>query len=179
MQTFLPYANYERSAVVLDDARLNKQIVESYQISQALTRLTEAYQYHPATLMWAGAEQQFLDYVIAFDNEWIRRGRTNIAGQRACEVLADYIGRWPIETSHKPWWRKLPGFHAAMRGNLVRKKPEHYGLHFTDADPLLEYQWPVRSINRILHYHPKIKARLIPAGTPQVPSSKLAKYRPE
>ncbi len=37
MQTFLPYADFERSAAVLDRQRLGKQRVETLQIFQALT----------------------------------------------------------------------------------------------------------------------------------------------
>src|SRR5947208_1979490 len=38
MQTFLPYADFERSARVLDRKRLGKQRVETIQVVRALTR---------------------------------------------------------------------------------------------------------------------------------------------
>ena len=37
MQTFLPYSDYEASAQTLDNKRLNKQILEGYQILKVLS----------------------------------------------------------------------------------------------------------------------------------------------
>lgn len=48
MQTFLPYADFEESAFVLDTRRLGKQRVETLQIMQSLfgVRLISSYQVH-------------------------------------------------------------------------------------------------------------------------------------
>lgn len=54
MQTFLPYADFARSAQVLDRARLGKQRVETKQIMLALTTEYYGWKYHPVTLMWSG-----------------------------------------------------------------------------------------------------------------------------
>jgi len=37
MQTFLPYKDYNQCAEILDNKRLNKQILESYQILKVLS----------------------------------------------------------------------------------------------------------------------------------------------
>ena len=54
MQTFLPYPDFAKSAACLDNKRLNKQIVECYQILRAITDPTYGWQNHPAVNMWRG-----------------------------------------------------------------------------------------------------------------------------
>jgi hypothetical protein len=53
MQTFLPYSDYEASAQTLDNKRLNKQILEGYQILKVLSGASPsgAWRNHPAVLM--------------------------------------------------------------------------------------------------------------------------------
>ena len=48
MQTFLPYSHYPSCARILDDRRLNKQIVEAWQILSGRVPNKN----HPAVLMW-------------------------------------------------------------------------------------------------------------------------------
>ena len=52
MQTFLPYRSFSFSAGILDSRRLNKQIVEAYQIITGRVPNKN----HPACLMWKGHE---------------------------------------------------------------------------------------------------------------------------
>lgn len=47
MQTFLPYPNFTASAATLDDRRLNKQVVEAWQILTGRVPNRN----HPACLM--------------------------------------------------------------------------------------------------------------------------------
>ena len=54
MQTFLPYPDLRASCVVLDDRRLGKQRVETFQILRALTWPEYAWKNHPAVRMWRG-----------------------------------------------------------------------------------------------------------------------------
>ena len=58
MQTFLPYPSKRESLDALDNKRLNKQILECYQILNILTgnSKSNAWRNHPAVLMWEGAE---------------------------------------------------------------------------------------------------------------------------
>ena len=64
MQTFLPFQSYEESAESLDNKRLNKQILESYQILKVLSgqSASGAWRNHPAVLMWKNAEKSLLIY---------------------------------------------------------------------------------------------------------------------
>lgn len=63
MQTFLPYASFSESAKVLDDKRLNKQIVEAYQILKAITLPDYGWQNHPVVNMWRENELALLSYI--------------------------------------------------------------------------------------------------------------------
>lgn len=50
MQTFLPVPDFLETAKILDNKRLNKQIVEAYQIFSGRVPTKN----HPACLMWEG-----------------------------------------------------------------------------------------------------------------------------
>lgn len=52
MQTFVPYPDDTRTAAVLDDRRLLKQIVEGSQIVKALSNRAYGWQNHPVVKMW-------------------------------------------------------------------------------------------------------------------------------
>jgi len=68
MQTFLPYKNYTKSAKALDNKRLNKQILEGYQILKVLSNNDPkaAWRNHPAVKMWRGHENSLWDYVTEY-----------------------------------------------------------------------------------------------------------------
>jgi len=53
MQTFLPYPSKRESLDALDNKRLNKQILEGYQILKVLSGASPsgAWRNHPAVLM--------------------------------------------------------------------------------------------------------------------------------
>jgi len=57
VQTFVPYADFEACARVLDVKRLGKQRVEVVQIVRSLTVPGYAWGSHPAVLMWKGFEE--------------------------------------------------------------------------------------------------------------------------
>jgi hypothetical protein len=77
MQTFLPYADFERCAATLDSRRLGKQRVEAFQILRALRGEGRGWRNHPAVLMWRGYEDALGLYLNAMIAEWERRGYRN------------------------------------------------------------------------------------------------------
>ncbi len=79
MQTFLPHSDYEASAQTLDNKRLNKQILEGYQILKVLSGASEsgAWRNHPAVLMWRGFERGLWAYIQAMIAEAKSRGIKN------------------------------------------------------------------------------------------------------
>jgi hypothetical protein len=137
MQTFLPYPDFEASAAVLDDRRLGKQRVETYQILRTLAGVTQGWRNHPAVRMWRGHSLSLLDYGLVVCREWTRRGGEDTVEDKMLAMRADLSG------DDAPAWLGLPALHASHRSNLLRKDPEFYGRHGW-TDPIdLPYLWPV------------------------------------
>jgi hypothetical protein len=76
MQTFLPSQDFMQSAKLLDSKRLNKQILEGYQILNVLSgrSKTGGWKNHPAVLMWRGFERGLWVYIQAMVTEAKLRG---------------------------------------------------------------------------------------------------------
>lgn len=144
MQTFLPYADFARSAEVLDGRRLGKQRVEVLQILRALHLPEYGWSRHPAVLMWRGRTDALVAYGLAVVDEWCARGgadttRTNI--QEFCRP-SGRRRRDAARAVPMPPWLGCAELHRSHRSALVRKDPLVYGPLFPDADPALDYVWP-------------------------------------
>jgi hypothetical protein len=130
MQTFLPYKDFQESAKVLDNKRLNKQILEGYQILKVLSSddPRAGWRNHPAVKMWRGHEKALLSYVMTCVAEADARGirtENNVANIKALTV--DKIDRWG---DGLPTWyhdfdlsQRVVATHKA---NLYRKDPMYY-----------------------------------------------------
>lgn len=142
MQTFLPYADYKRTAKVLDWRRLGKQRVEALQILQIIKKgpttcggKKTPWHSHPAVQMWLGHEASLLRYLLAICQEWRLRGYKD-----TCQVKALELGYNLIDQAD-PAWLGDPEFHRSHQSNLLRKDFHHYGKFFSvPAD--LPYIWP-------------------------------------
>jgi hypothetical protein len=151
VQTFLPYADFEQSARVLDSKRLGKQRVETIQVVRALTRPGYGWGNHPAVLMWKGFEEGLGRYGLICCEVWTELGFNDT---RALTISTDLraAGIEKIRTQSElanagalpPWLGDEP-LHRSHRSALVRKDPTHYGPLFPDACGDLPYVWPVRS----------------------------------
>lgn len=134
MQTFLPYADFQRSAAVLDMKRLGKQRVECKQIYIALTS-NEKYGWknHPAIKMWRNKEGMLALYGYDVCAEWIRRGYQ--------DSLLPYF-KERIVLSGYPDWFGYGRFHDSHKSNLLRKMPDHYKSFWPHIPSDLPYYWP-------------------------------------
>ena len=119
MQTFLPYADFHKTAQCLDYKRLGKQRVEAWQILRALRGETKGWVNHPATVMWRNHEQALIQYAIVICEEWIARGyKDTLLPRFKAEVLT---------TNPKmPWWLGLKELHRSHQSNLRRKDAVFY-----------------------------------------------------
>lgn len=148
MQTFLPYADFERSAAVLDDRRLGKQRVEVLQVMRALTRPGHGWRHHPAVRMWRGHEEALAAYGAAICGEWVRRGHADtceakIGADAAVAGVQRVRGQGELAAAGAlPPWLGDEALHRSHRSNLVRKDPAHYGPRFGDVPDDLAYVWP-------------------------------------
>jgi hypothetical protein len=136
VQTFLPYADFEQSAAVLDDVRLGKQRVEAYQIVRSLLEITRGWRHHPAVRMWRGYPDALIDYGVAMCVEWTRRGRPDTVHDK----LLAHRGSG---AAGLPPWVGDQRVHASHRSNLLRKDPDWYGRFGWSEPADLPYVWPV------------------------------------
>jgi Pyrimidine dimer DNA glycosylase len=130
MQTFLPHPSMRDSLDALDNKRLNKQILETYQILNVLSGQTKsnAWRNHPAVLMWEGAESELWRYAMTAVKLADMRGiktENNLANLNAlAKKAAVYWG------SDEPLWRVNPitvkRVTTTHKANLYRKDPEYY-----------------------------------------------------
>jgi hypothetical protein len=158
MQTFLPFPDFALSAHVLDDKRLGKQRVETYQVMSALTAvklddnlepfmfLPRAWTNHPMSKMWRGHADWLFAYQLAICTEWTDvRGFKDTCLDKTARVLEFAI---EMETAREatvmPTWIGNPDFHESHRSNLVRKDPVFYAPQFEPLPTLdLPYVWPL------------------------------------
>lgn len=134
MQTFLPSTNFKVSALLLDSKRLNKQILEGYQILKVLSKKGKAWANHPAVLMWRNAEGVLATYVRAMISEASYRGIKVDKNQENLDVLEnEHKKDWGQE--YPDWFKdpkKINRLIMTHRANLFRKDPVYY-VKFKDA----------------------------------------------
>ena len=134
MQTFLPYADFKKSAKCLDYKRLGKQRVEAMQIYKIVSgkRTTGGWINHPAVNMWRGFSNLLAYYYNDILDEWIKRGYKN---------TMEYIVCPPSIT--EPLWLGNKDFHNSHKSNLLRKDPVFYAQYMWDVPNNLDYIWKV------------------------------------
>ena len=148
MQTFLPYADFERSARVLDSKRLGKQRVECLQVLRGLTVPTYGWRHHPAVKMWRGHLEALGRYGFTCCDVWTESGfGDTCAASIGAELAAagvDVVRTQPdlAEAGGLPGWLGDEAFHVSHQSALLRKDPEHYGPLFPDVPDDLPYVWP-------------------------------------
>lgn len=144
MQTFLPYADPRASAAALDDRRLGKQRVETFQVLRALTWPTYGWKNHPAVRMWRGFVPGLVAYGLACVDEWRARGRADATRASLLEFSDGTEPDWDAlhAAGLLPPWVGDEALHLSHRSALVRKDPEHYRPLFGDVPDDLPYVWP-------------------------------------
>lgn len=152
MQTFLPEYTFAASAAVLDNKRLNKQLLEGRQILSAL--LTgKGWIHHPATKMWAGSEWWLVQYCLAVKEECDRRGIRTEKNWSAILELTNYYILGMTEPTWLPNGRVDKRIMITHRGRLYEKDPLYYNKYSTEAGvykeyvccPRCNYYWPVHT----------------------------------
>ena len=144
MQTFLPYPDPRRSAEALDDRRLGKQRVETFQVLRALTWPTYGWKHHPVTRMWRGFVPALVAYGLACVDEWEARGRADATRTALLEFTGGTVPDWDAlhDRGEVPPWVGDEALHLSHRSSLVRKDPELYRPRFGDVPDDLPYVWP-------------------------------------
>lgn len=145
VQTFLPHADFRRTAEVLDSPRLGKQRVETLQILRALELPEYGWGNHPAVRMWRGYTPALVCYGLTCVEVWRERGYGDSTavqiGEFAPGVTA--ASRPDLERDGLlPGWLGDEALHRSHRSKLVAKDPAHYGPLFPDVRGDLDYVWP-------------------------------------
>lgn len=137
MQTFLPYADFKKSASCLDDQRLNRQIMEAKIIYDIIieNRARGGWVSHPATRMWRGYPEALALYINACLDEW------KINRKRHHSYDNIHIDK-DIKDIKLPPWLGKEEFHASHRSNLLRKDAFYYEQFGWVEGPGLPYVWP-------------------------------------
>jgi len=149
MQTFVPVADFEESARLLDSPRLGKQRVETLQILRALELPDYGWATHPAVLMWRGRTPALVAYGLAMVRVWRERGFADPTHAQIAEFAPSVVGRPQADLAADgllPSWVGDEALHRSHRSNLLAKDPEFYRARFTErfgpeADDL-PYVWP-------------------------------------
>ncbi|MFD4029135.1 MSMEG_6728 family protein [Streptomyces sp. NPDC058637] len=149
MQTFLPYADFSRSALALDPRRLGKQRVETIQVLRGLTVPGYGWRHHPAVRMWTGYEEALVRYGLDMCEAWTAGGRADTCAATLRRDLAASLRRTTVRSAAElmaagelpPWLGDEP-LHESHRSALVRKDPAYYRPLFPDVPPDLPYVWP-------------------------------------
>lgn len=155
MQTFMPSSSPLWSAIYLDNKRLNKQILEAYQILKVLSTNGKAWANHPAVLMWKGHEHALRDYALNMVNEARHRGiKVDKNLQNINELTAMFEHSWGHEN---PSWfggEEINRIIATHRARLYIKDPIYYAKFAKYVDhkwnkPCCEgcsYYWPTHAL---------------------------------
>jgi len=154
MQTFLPSRIFNISAEMLDNKRLNKQILEGYQILNVLSNDDPhaGWRNHPAVKMWRKSEHFLYSYVLAMVAEANKRGIKTDKNMENLKNLRNKMKKvWG--TSSPEWYhneiimRKITTTH---RANLFTKDSDFYqsfsyAVDHNDNQPCCDkckYYWP-------------------------------------
>lgn len=149
MQTFLPYADFARSARCLDPRRLGKQRIEALQVLRALTVPGYGWRHHPAATMWSGYEEALVRYGLEVCAVWTAAGRADTCATKLTADLATACGIGAVRSQYElsaagelPPWLGDRELHHSHRCALLRKDPDHYRPIFGDLPTDVAYVWP-------------------------------------
>ena len=147
MQVFMPWPGFEASARATDTRRLQKGIVEAYQILRTALGESEGWKSHPAVKMWAAHPGPLAGCAIEMAVVWRERGGGT---SKAVDGILELERRHCLDIqAAKPWAAHSRAFCLSHQLNLARKRPELYGRLFkmTAAEVELAmtepYLWPV------------------------------------
>jgi hypothetical protein len=130
MKTFLPYKSFVNTALTLDNKRLNKQILECYQILNVLSNDDPhaGWRNHPAVKMWRGHEWGLYNYAMTMVDEANERGIKTENNVRNLKNLSERMYQyWGVDN---PGWmddkKVMARVTTTHKANLYRKDPEFY-----------------------------------------------------
>lgn len=138
MQTFLPFPDFQKSLESLDNKRLGKQRVETYQILNAILQRPKkdgtpykGWLNHPCSIMWRDYTDALKLYFNISLTVWVERGFTNT-------MIPEVID---TQNLIYPNWLGFEKFHSSHRANLLRKDISYYSNQGWTENPDNPYVW--------------------------------------
>ena len=159
MQTFVPFADSAASAQVLDNKRLNKQLLEGRQIYGILAenKRTGGWVNHPAVKMWRNYDTGLYAYLADIYRECVARGIKADKNWDAIEDMHEHNWHRGDNVVMPPWWND-ERVHESHRNNLYVKDPDYYAAFVTaqrvTCCDKCNYFWPTH----ILYYNAELIA---------------------
>lgn len=137
MQTFLPYPDFKKSLQSLDNKRLGKQRVETFQIINAITGRPKldgtpykGWVNHPCSIMWKDYVPALKLYLNLSIDEWICRGFKNTMKKEEIDETIEY-----------PSWFGYSRFHDSHKSNLLKKDYLYYSQYNWEVSQDDPYVW--------------------------------------
>jgi len=152
MQTFVPFTDNIENAFVLDNKRLNKQLLEGRQIYKILAsnKRSGAWVNHPAVKMWRNHDNGLFEYLRAIKDECVNRG---ISTEKNWDALTEiHESNWyrGDNVTFPNWWGD-ERIHQSHRNNLYKKDPEWYHQFINDSSvsccDKCNYFWPTHKLS--------------------------------
>lgn len=147
MQTFVPYADFDKSAKVLDSKRLNKQLLEGRQIYKILAsnQTKGAWVNHPAVKMWRNHDNALFEYLFNILKECNLRGIKTDKNWNAITEMHEHNWFRGGKLVMPAWWGD-ERVHESHRNNLYVKDSVVYS-DFSSASRVTccdrcNYFWP-------------------------------------
>lgn len=138
MNTYLPYADFDKTAETLDDKRLNKQRSDVMTILKALSEpAPEDGDEHSSVKMWRGNEMALIRYGMAICLEWKIRGNADQTLPKIMEHRSQFE-----EHTDDPEWLGDEAFHESHQSHLLRLQPTYYRQHFDRTADDIALIWP-------------------------------------
>lgn len=136
VNTFITAKCFKKSAQLLDNTRLWKQVIEAKTILNIITNSLKSWANHPAVNQWRGYEDCLKYYYNCHLDEWVQRGFKN-----------NTQTHYPVNEKKitYPYWAKSDIYINSHKASLLRKNPSNYETKFTDIPEVYltrGYFWP-------------------------------------
>jgi hypothetical protein len=156
MNTFLPYNDFKKCARILDNKRLNKQILEGTQIINIILKKVgiicdeekKNWWNHPVFNLWMDKKSkkfylcQLIKYLDAFYDEHIcRGGKHEYYENKRKDFITLSIVHEELFASSKKVLKWSSNLHKCMKANLIRKDEIYYSKYFKNIKPQKGYDW--------------------------------------
>lgn len=155
MQVFIPLPTFAGSARVLDNLRLNKQLVEGTQILRCIIEESTGWSGHPAVKAWQYHPQGLVKYCYAVAKELTEVRGFNLV--KCPPKLDAWNDGSPLELPE--WWYDM-AIHDSHKARLLQKNYAHYSQFGWQDDiedwQTINYQWPIWHADGMT-YHNEIR----------------------